>query len=87
MSLLAIKFIAFVAILVVGLVGGAIPFLAARNHGSHRFFSLGNSLAGGIFLGAGFIHLLPEASEVFEDLVEYPVSRRRRAVADRSCPV
>ena len=80
MSLLAIKFIAFVAILVVGLVGGAIPFLAARSHGSHRFFSLGNSLAGGIFLGAGFSHLLPEASEVFEDLVEYPVAPLLAAV-------
>ena len=74
MSLLAIKCIAFVAILAVGLVGGAIPFLAARHHGSHRFFSLGNSFAGGIFLGAGFIHLLPEASEVFEEVSEYPLA-------------
>ena len=48
MSLLAIKVIAAVAILAVGAVGGLIPFLATRHHGSHRFFSLGNSLAGGV---------------------------------------
>ena len=68
------------AILAVGLVGGVIPFLAARHHGSHRFFSLGNALAGGIFLGAGFIHLLPEAGEVFEEVAEYPLAPLLAAV-------
>ncbi len=74
MPLLVIKLIATVAILAVGFVGGVIPFLAVRHHASHRFFSLGNSLAGGIFLGVGFIHLLPEAGEVFEEVVEYPIA-------------
>ena len=63
MSLLAIKLGAAVSILAIGIVGGAIPFVVLRRSASHRFLSLGNSLAGGTFLGAGFIHLLPEADE------------------------
>ena len=59
------------AILVVGVVGGTIPLLAARHHASRRLFSLGNALAGGIFLGAGFIHLLPDAGEALEGVGAY----------------
>ena len=73
-SLLAIKVVAAVVILVVGVVGGVIPLLAARHHASRRFLSLGNSLAGGIFLGAGFIHLLPEAGAALGEVIEYPLA-------------
>ena len=73
-SLLAVKAVAVLAILLFGLVGGAIPILATRHHAGHRILSLGNALAGGIFLGAGFLHLLPEASETLEDVVEYPLA-------------
>ena len=79
-SLLAIKIAAVVAILAVAAVGGTIPILATRHHASHRFFSLGNSLAGGIFLGAGFIHLLPEAAELLGSVVEYPLAPLLAAV-------
>ncbi|MYB50997.1 MAG: ZIP family metal transporter [Acidobacteriia bacterium] len=79
-SLLAIKIAAIVAILAVAAVGGAIPILATRHHASHRLFSLGNSLAGGIFLGAGFIHLLPEAAELLGSVVEYPLAPLLAAV-------
>ena len=72
MSLFLIKAVAALSILVVGLIGGWIPLAAARRPGSRRFFSLGNALAGGIFLGAGFIHLLPESMEAFEEISEYP---------------
>ncbi len=74
MSLLTIKIVAALAILAVGILGGIIPLLAARRHASRRFLSLGNSLAGGIFLGAGFIHLLPEAGEALEEVVDYPLA-------------
>ena len=74
-SLLAIKIAAIVAILAVAAVGGAIPVLATCHHASHRSFSLSNSLAGGIFLGAGLIHLLPEAAELLGSVVEYPLAR------------
>ena len=74
MSLLTIKIVAALAILAVGILGGIIPLLAARRHASRRFLSLGNALAGGIFLGAGFIHLLPEAGEALEEVVDYPLA-------------
>ena len=74
MSLLAVKIIAALATLLVGILGGIIPRLAARRQKSRRFLSLGNALAGGIFLGAGFIHLLPEAAEALEEVVDYPLA-------------
>ena len=80
MSLFEIKIIAALAILAVGVVGGIIPLLAARHDTSRRFLSLGNALAGGIFLGAGFIHLLPEAGEALEGVVDYPLAPLLAAV-------
>ena len=80
MSLLTIKSFSALAILVVGLAGGAIPILVARHHASHRILSLGKALAGGIFLGVGFLHLLPEASESLEDVIEYPLAPLLAAV-------
>ncbi|MDE0061724.1 MAG: ZIP family metal transporter [Gammaproteobacteria bacterium] len=74
MSILSIKIIAALAILGVGIVGGLIPLLAARRQAGRRYLSLGNALAGGIFLGAGFIHLLPEAAEALEEVAEYPLA-------------
>ena len=72
--------LAALAVLGMGLLGGAIPILAARSHASHRILSLGNALAGGIFLGAGFLHLLPEAGEALEDVADYPLAPLLAAV-------
>ena len=80
MSLIEIKVIAALAILAVGIVGGVIPLLAARHEASRRFLSLGNALAGGIFLGAGFMHLLPEGAEALEGVVDYPLAPLLAAV-------
>jgi len=80
MSLFELKVVAALAILAVGVVGGVIPLLAARHDTSRRFLSLGNALAGGIFLGAGFIHLLPEAGEALEGVVDYPLAPLLAAV-------
>ncbi|MYF52000.1 MAG: hypothetical protein F4220_17935 [Gammaproteobacteria bacterium] len=72
-SLPVIKFIAAASILAIALIGGAIPMAAARYQGSQRFFSLGNAFAGGLFLGVGFIHLLPEGIEQLGEVVDYPL--------------
>lgn len=79
-SMLAVKVVAALSIFAVGMLGGVIPVLATRHHSSHRILSLGNALAGGIFLGAGFLHMLPEAGEAFEGLTEYPVAPLLTAV-------
>ena len=74
MSPLAIKIIAGVSIFGIAIVGGMIPILVAKQQASRRYLSLGNALAGGIFLGVGFVHLLPEADEALRNLVDYPLA-------------
>ncbi|MDE2691578.1 MAG: ZIP family metal transporter [Acidobacteriota bacterium] len=74
MSPLAIKIIAGLAIFGIAIVGGMIPILVAKQQASRRYLSLGNALAGGIFLGVGFVHLLPEADEALRNLVDYPLA-------------
>ncbi|MYA08685.1 MAG: hypothetical protein F4060_13100 [Holophagales bacterium] len=74
MSPLAIKIIAGLSIFGIAIVGGMIPILVARQQASRRYLSLGNALAGGIFLGVGFVHLLPEADEALRKLVDYPLA-------------
>lgn len=73
-SLPAIKIVAGLSILAVGVLGGIVPLLAARLRASQRFFSFGNALAAGIFLGVGFTHLLPEAGELLAGFSDYPLS-------------
>ena len=63
MSILVFKIIAFVAILLTGFAGGLLSVRLSASERSDRFFSLGNAFAGGIFLGAGLIHMLPDAQE------------------------
>lgn len=74
MSPLAIKIIAGLAIFGIAIVGGMIPILVAKQQASRRYLSLGNALAGGIFLGVGFVHLLPEADEALRNVVDYPLA-------------
>ena len=74
MSALAIKIIAGLAIMAIAVVGGMIPILVAKQRASRRYLSLGNALAGGIFLGVGFVHLLPEADEALRGVVDYPLA-------------
>jgi zinc transporter 1/2/3 len=74
MSLLAVKGLSILAIIAVGLIGGAIPMRAAGRKASERFFSLGNAFAGGVFLGAGFIHLLPDGAENLSAFSDYPLA-------------
>ncbi len=74
MDSLAVKIIAGLAILAIAVVGGAIPILVARRQASLRYLSLGNALAGGIFLGVGFVHLLPEADEALRRVIDYPLA-------------
>ncbi len=63
MSVETLKLISLAAILATGLAGGFMSlFLAASRH-SKRLFGFGNTFSGGIFLGAGLLHMLPDAAE------------------------
>ncbi len=74
MDLLTLKTLSALAIIVVGLIGGVIPIAARRFEDSRRFFSLGNAFAGGVFLGAGLIHLLPDGAEKLRDVSDFPIA-------------
>jgi zinc transporter 1/2/3 len=68
--------IAIVALIAVGLIGGLLPLrISAYTPGGAKFLAMGNIFAGGIFLGGGVMHLLPESVEIFEGIesrFEYP---------------
>lgn len=72
MDIVTVKVISFLAILAIAIVGGLIPLISAKYTNSERFFSLGNAFAGGLFLGVGFIHLLPEGIEMLSIYSEFP---------------
>lgn len=59
--MIGIKLALLLAVLLAGLLGGAVPLRRRGAVGSGRFMSFGNALAAGIFLGAGLLHLLPDA--------------------------
>lgn len=69
------KIVALAAIFAVGLAGGLLSRVVSAGKHSDALFTLGNAFAGGVFLGAGIIHMLPDAREGFEALlgdVDYP---------------
>jgi len=77
MGVLEFKIIALIVVFFTGLAGGLISLRLERLENSQFFFSLGSALAGGIFLGAGIIHLLPDAAEGFKSVaphIEYPLA-------------
>jgi len=73
MDIFVLKIIALVALLLMGAIFAFIPFLAVKTilkneTEADRILSLGSTLAGGIFLGGGFIHLLPESISLFQSI-------------------
>jgi zinc transporter 1/2/3 len=58
------KLLLALAILAAGALGGAIPLLQRRTEASARWLRFGDAFAAGVILGAGLIHLLPEAAEI-----------------------
>lgn len=70
------KLAAMAAILLVGLAGGLISLRLERGKRPEILFSYGASLAAGVFLGAGLIHMLPDSFDGFAQVfpgLEYPV--------------
>jgi zinc transporter 1/2/3 len=75
MDLLTFKALAFALVGATGLAAGFAPLRMGGSSGSERFFALANALAGGVFLGAALIHMLPDGMEALEGRVAaYPVA-------------
>jgi len=70
LSVIALKAITGISIFVCSLIFAVLPVIFNPKNVQlrERMLSLGNAFAGGVFLGGGFSHLLPEASANFDEL-------------------
>jgi len=57
------------AIFAVGVIGGRIPGRSNRAEGGGATMALGEAFSGGVFLGAGLLHLLPDSADNFSKFV------------------
>jgi zinc transporter ZupT len=67
-GLMTVKWIAIVSLFVMAMVGGILPLKMREMKGAALFLSLGNMFSGGVFLGGGLMHLLPESAENLEQV-------------------
>lgn len=77
MEMWQLKIIAAGVVFLTGLAGGLLSWRLQRSSRSELLFSLGSALAGGIFLGAGLIHMLPDAVDGFAQInpkLSYPLA-------------
>lgn len=78
MEIAEYKLLYLITIGLTGVLGGLWPVLTGARARYDRFFSLGNAFGGGVFLGAGLIHLLPDAIENYRGLLgpdlDYPLA-------------
>lgn len=66
------KAIAFIAVLIAGVIGSLFSIKLSESKNSRRLFSLGNAFAAGVFLAAGLLHMLPDANEGFKQFGDFP---------------
>ncbi len=74
--MIEIKLGAAVAVFLAGLVGGLFATRLTQSKSQEALTGLANTFAGGVFLGAALMHMLPDAREKFESLgvgTEYPL--------------
>ena len=74
MTVLEFKILAVVVIFIIGVSSGLLPLRFGVSKGEQLLFSIGNSFAGGIFLGAGLLHLLPDGIELLGNVSDYPLA-------------
>jgi zinc transporter 1/2/3 len=67
MEMIWFKVLSIVLILIAGIFGGLFPIGKSIRGKSIRLV-FGNAFAGGVFLGAGFMHMLPDAQSNFTSL-------------------
>jgi zinc transporter 1/2/3 len=65
------KLLAAAIIFIIAIVCGFFPLLLKTTDREKRWLLHGESFAGGVFLGAGLIHLLPDAAAAFSNF-KYP---------------
>ena len=73
--LLYFKVISFLIIISVSLIFGLIPLYSNSCRKSSKLLGLANAFSGGLFMGIGLFHLLPEAGENFEKYYTTPAGK------------
>ena len=76
MEVMLFKIGAVVLIFSVGVAGGMMPVRIELGETGRRRLTLGNSFSAGVFLGAGLLHMLPDALGQFSGFagaIEYPL--------------
>lgn len=74
--MLGFKIVSIIAIILAGVMGGLVPLRAQFKKEGGGKLALGNAFAGGVFLGAGLLHMMPDAIDNFSGLAlktDYPV--------------
>ena len=71
--MISLKMVSMILVVIVTIVAGLYPFIKTIKTNKSHDFPIGESLASGVFLGAGLIHMLGDASGDFSDLgYDYP---------------
>ena len=76
MEVMVLKISAVVLIFATGMAGGMLPVRFELGEVGRQRLILGNSFSAGVFLGAGLLHMLPDALDQFSGFaghIEYPV--------------
>jgi len=75
MNIIWFKILTIILIIAAGIFGGLFPTRKNLSKSGGEKLSFGNAFAGGIFLGAGLLHMLPDSMENFGKLglnIDYP---------------
>ena len=71
---LILKIVSIVVFLGMATFFGVIPYFCTKCRTSTKFLGIANAFSGGLFLGIGLFHVLPEGAEKLESLTEAPVA-------------
>ena len=71
---LLLKIISIVVFLAMAMGFGVMPYFIQKCRTSTKFLSISNAFSGGLFLGIGLFHVLPESHEMLEELTEAPLA-------------
>lgn len=77
------QLISILIIALAGITGGMFPLRAKFRKGNTGVLDMGNAFAGGVFLGAGFLHMLPDGLDNFNQLntgIDYPLGLLTAAI-------
>jgi len=71
---LILKIVSIVVFLAMAMGFGVMPHFIKKCRTSTKFLGIANAFSGGLFLGIGLFHVLPESAEMLESLSEMPVA-------------